>query len=98
MKNCLRALLLVTIGVMLLSPIAMAQDALSAILPSPYTTRVGSQLIYFYEDGANLGARGSFQSFLTVTNHNITTGIVVHFQFYQVFVSFRLDDKLSGTV
>lgn len=87
MKNCLRALLLVTIGVMLLSPIAMAQDALSAILPSPYTSRVGSQLIYFYEDGANLGARGSFQSFLTVTNTNITNGVIVHFQFYQVFVS-----------
>jgi len=87
MKNCIRALLLVTIGVMLLSPIAMAQDALSAILPSPYTTRVGSQIIYFYEDGANLGARGSFQSFLTITNHNITTGVIVHFQFYQVFVS-----------
>lgn len=87
MKNCLRALLLVTIGVMLLSPIAMAQDALSAILPSPYTTRVGSQIIYFYEDGANLGARGSFQSFMTITNHNITTGVIVHFQFYQVFVS-----------
>jgi len=82
MKNFVRALLLVTIGACLLSPIAMAQDALSVILPAPYTSRVGTQLLYFYEDGANLGARGSFQSFMTITNTNITTGVIVHFQFY----------------
>lgn len=84
MKNRVRALLLVTIGALLLSPIAMAQDALSVILPAPYTTRVGTQLIYFYEDGANLGARGSFQSFLTITNTSITSGVYVHFQWYVV--------------
>lgn len=84
MKNRVRALLLVTIGALLLSPIAMAQDALSVILPAPYSTRVGTQLIYFYEDGANLGARGSFQSFLTITNTSITSGVYVHFQWYVV--------------
>lgn len=87
MKNTFRALLLVTIGALLLSPIAMAQDALSVILPAPWTNRVGTQIIFFYEDGANLGARGSFQSFLTITNTNITTGVFVHFQFYQVVTS-----------
>jgi hypothetical protein len=84
MKNFGRALLLLTLGLVLMSQAAMAQDALSAVLPAPYTTRVGSQLMYFYEDGANLGARGSFQSFLTIVNTNITTGVWVHFQFYQV--------------
>jgi hypothetical protein len=82
MKNRVRALLLVTIGALLLSPMAMAQDALSVVLPAPYTTRVGTQLMYFYEDGANLGARGSFQSFMTIVNTSITSGVYVHFQFY----------------
>lgn len=84
MKNCLRALLLVTIASLLLSPVAMANDVLSAILPSPYTTRVGTQLVYFYEDSTSGGARGPFQSFLTITNTSITTGVFVHFQFYIV--------------
>jgi len=84
MKNFGRALLLLTLGLVLMSQAAMAQDALSAVLPAPYTTRVGSQLMYFFEDGANLGARGSFQSFLTIVNTNITTGVWVHYQFYQV--------------
>jgi hypothetical protein len=83
MKNLGRALLLLTLG-LVLSQAAMAQDALSTVLPAPYTTRAGSQLMYFFEDGANLGARGSFQSFLTITNTNITTGVWVHYQFYTV--------------
>lgn len=83
MKNFGRALLLLT-GLVLLSQAAMAQDALSVVLPAPYTSRTGSQLMYFYEDGANLGARGSFQSFLTIVNTNITTGVWVHYQFYTV--------------
>jgi hypothetical protein len=84
MKNFGRAVLLLLLGLMILAPAAMAQDALSVVLPSPYSSRVGSQLIYFWEDGANLGARGSFQSFLTIVNTNITTSITVHFQVYQV--------------
>jgi hypothetical protein len=83
MKNLGRALLLLTLG-LVLSQAAMAQDALSTVLPAPYTSRAGSQLMYFFEDGANLGARGSFQSFLTITNTNITTGVWVHYQFYTV--------------
>jgi hypothetical protein len=84
MKNFGRALLLLTLGLVLMSQAAMAQDALSAVLPAPYTTRAGTQLMYFFEDGANLGARGSFQSFLAITNTNITTGVWVHYQFYSV--------------
>jgi hypothetical protein len=87
MKNLGRAALLLMLGLMILAPAAMAQDALSVILPSPYSSRVGSQLIYFWEDGANLGARGSFQSFLTIVNTNITTSVTVHFQVYQVVTS-----------
>jgi hypothetical protein len=81
MKNFGRALLLL-LGLVLLSQAAMAQDALSAVLPAPYSSRVGSQLMYFFEDGDSLGARGKFQTFLTITNTNITTGVWVHFQFY----------------
>jgi len=84
MKNFGRALLLLTLGLVLMSQAAMAQDALSVILPAPYTSRVGTQLMYVYEDGANLGVRGSFQSFMTITNTNITTGVWVHYQFYVV--------------
>lgn len=84
MKNFGRALLLLTLGLVLMSQAAMAQDALSVVLPAPYASRVGTQLMYFFEDGLNLGARGSFQSFLTITNTNITTGVWVHYQFYQV--------------
>jgi len=83
MKNFGRALLLLTLG-LVLTQAAMAQDALSVILPAPYTSRVGTQLMYVYEDGANLGVRGQFQSFLTITNTNITTGVWVHYQFYTV--------------
>ena len=81
MKHFGRALLLL-LGLVLLSQAAMAQDALSAVLPAPYSARVGSQLMYFFEDGDSLGARGKFQSFLTITNTSITTGTWVHFQFY----------------
>jgi hypothetical protein len=81
MKNFGRALLLL-LGLVLLSQAAMAQDALSAVLPAPYSSRVGSQLMYYFEDGDSLGARGKFQSFLTITNTNLTTAILVHFQFY----------------
>jgi len=81
MKNFGRALVLL-LGLVLLSQAAMAQDALSKTLPAPWTSRVGSQLIYFFEDGDSLGARGKFQSFLTITNTNITSPVAVHFQFY----------------
>lgn len=84
MKNFGRALLLLTLGLVLMSQAAMAQDALSVILPAPYTSRVGTQLMYVYEDGANLGTRGAFQSFMTIVNTNITTGVWVHYQFYTV--------------
>lgn len=87
MKNFGRALLLLTLGLVLMSQVAMAQDALSMILPAPYSTRVGSQLIYFYEDGLNIPARGQFQSFMTIVNTSITSSVAVHFQFYQVISS-----------
>lgn len=81
MKNFGRALVLL-LGLVLLSQAAMAQDALSKTLPAPWTSRVGSQLMYFFEDGDSLGARGKFQSFLTIVNTNITSPVAVHFQFY----------------
>lgn len=84
MKNFGRALLLLTLGLVLMSQAAMAQDALSVVLPAPYTARVGTQLMYVYEDGANLGTRGAFQSFMTIVNQNITTGVWVHYQFYTI--------------
>lgn len=40
--------------------------------------------MYFFEDGDSLGARGKFQSYLTITNTNITLPVIVHFQFYVV--------------
>jgi len=86
MKNFGRALVLL-LGLVLLSQAAMAQDALSRILPAPWTSRVGTQLMYFFEDGDSLGARGKFQSFLTITNTNITSPVIVHFQFYVVDTS-----------
>jgi hypothetical protein len=84
MKNFGRALLLLTLGLVLMSQAAMAQDARSVILPAPYTSRVGTQLMYVYEDGVNLGARGEFKTFMTIVNTNITTGVYVHYQFYTV--------------
>jgi len=89
MKNFGRALVLL-LGLVLLSQAAMAQDALSKTLPAPWTSRVGTQLMYFFEDGDSLGARGKFQSFLTITNTNITSPVAVHFQFYV------LDGSSSG--
>jgi hypothetical protein len=83
MKNFGRALVLL-LGLVLLSQAAMAQDALSQILPAPWTSRVGTQLMYFFEDWNTAGSRGKFQSFLTITNTNITTAVAVHFQFYVI--------------
>jgi hypothetical protein len=91
MKNFGRALVLL-LGLVLLSQAAMAQDALSRTLPAPWTSRVGSQLMYFFEDGDSLGARGKFQAFLTITNANITSPVAVHFQFYQ------LDGSSAGCI
>jgi len=84
MKHFVRALMLLTLGLVLLCPAVVAQDALSAILPSPESTRVGSQLIYVFEDGASRSGVGPFVSYLTVTNTNISTGVQVHFQFYSL--------------
>jgi len=89
MKNFGRALVLL-LGLVLFCQAAMAQDALSKTLPAPWTSRVGSQLMYFFEDGDSLGARGKFQSFLTIVNTNITSPVAVHFQFYV------LDGSSSG--
>lgn len=83
MKNFGRALVLL-LGLVLFCQAAMAQDALSKTLPAPWTSRVGSQLMYFFEDGDSLGARGKFQSFLTIVNTNITSPVAVHFQFYVI--------------
>jgi len=87
MKHFVRALLLLSLGLVLMCPVAMAQDALSAILPSPESTRVGSQLIYVYEDSLTTSAllrNTQWQSFMTVTNTSITTSVQVHFQFYNI--------------
>jgi hypothetical protein len=65
----------------------MAQDALSPILPSPYSARLGSQLVYFWEEGTSATGRTPFKSFLTITNANITLTVTVHFQIYQVVTS-----------
>jgi len=89
MKNFGRALVLL-LGLVLFCQAAMAQDALSKTLPAPWTSRVGSQLMYFFEDGDSLGARGKFQSFMTIVNTNITSPVAVHFQFYV------LDGSSSG--
>jgi hypothetical protein len=42
MKNLGRAVLLLMLGLVMMAPVAMAQDALSVVLPSPYSSRVGS--------------------------------------------------------
>jgi hypothetical protein len=95
MKKLFRALLILPLAVLFLGQIAQAQDAMSVIMPSPWTSRVGSQLVYVFETGrsddaaapARIGSSGKpsteYRSFLVITNTNITTYVAVHYQFYQ---------------
>jgi hypothetical protein len=61
----------------------LAQDNQFPILPGPWNTRVGSQLIYFFEDG-NVTGRGTFKSYLAMANASLSKGVWIHFQFYTV--------------
>lgn len=85
MKKLFRALMLLPLAVLLLGQVAQAQDAMSVIMPAPWTARVGTQLIYVFETGARMGT--SFTSFLQITNTNITTYVAIHYQFYQATTS-----------
>lgn len=81
MRKYIGALLLLAAGLMIASPALLAQDALSAVLPAPWENRVGTQVIYFYEDSGAAAPTG-FKAFLTITNTSITTSVTVHIQVY----------------
>jgi hypothetical protein len=60
---------------------ARAQDTRSAAMMSPWSNRLGSQLIFFFEDG-DIPNRGSWQSYLTVFNANTRYDVILRFNFY----------------
>ncbi len=82
MKKFFGALLLLPVLVLVMAQFASAQDAMSVILPSPYNSRVGSQLLYFFEDGAASRTGSTFLSYLTITNTSIDTYVAIHYQYY----------------
>ncbi len=70
----------------------LAQEDLSPFLAVPWNSRLGGQLIYFYEDGnsvggQNSGSRGSWRSSLTLTNVHPSAKVKIHFQFYSPALS-----------
>ena len=60
---------------------ARAQDTRSAAMMSPWSNRLGSQMIFFFEDG-DIPNRGSWQSYLTVFNANARYDVILRFNFY----------------
>lgn len=81
MKKFFGALLLLPLVLVVMAQIVSAQDSMSVILPAPYTSRVGSQLLYFFEDGARDVNR--FKTYLTITNTSLNTYVAIHYQFYR---------------
>ena len=73
-----------------------AQESLSATLAAPWTSRLGGQLIYFYEDGNSVagtpsGSRGNWRSNLVLTNVHPTAKVKIHFQFYDSSLNMLMD-------
>jgi hypothetical protein len=58
-----------------------SQDSLSPILPSPWSNRLGGQLLFFFEDG-DVQNRGQWRSFLTVVNLHLYYHVTAKFQLY----------------
>jgi len=81
MKKFFGVLLLLPVLILMMAQFASAQDAMSVILPSPYNSRVGSHLLYFFEDGASRTG-STFLSYLTITNTSIDTYVAIHYQYY----------------
>lgn len=81
MKKFFGALLLLPLVLVVMAQMVSAQDAMSVILPSPYNSRVGSQLLYFFEDGKR--DVNTFKTYLTITNTSLDTYVAIHFQYYK---------------
>jgi len=89
MKKYFGALLLLPLVLLVMAQFAAAQDTMSAILSTPYNSRPGSQVLYFFTEselvsGAYTAISGgdAYKSYMTVTNTSTDTSVLVHYQFY----------------
>jgi len=92
MKKYFGALLLLPLVLLVMAQFAAAQETMSAVLSTPYNSRPGSQLLFFFVESEkdNTGAflpvnsGDTYKSYMTVTNVSTDTNVLVHYQFYNV--------------
>jgi len=84
MKKYFGALLLLPLVLMVMAQFATAQDTMSAVLSTPYNSRPGSQIIYYFNEGSLGSGTDSYKSWMTITNTSADTAVLVHYQFYNV--------------
>jgi len=82
MKKYFGALLLLPLVLMVMAQFATAQDTMSAVLSTPYNSRPGSQIIYYFNEGSLGSGADTYKSFMTITNASADTAVLVHYQFY----------------
>lgn len=94
MKKKSAVLLLLPIVLLVMAQFAAAQDNMSAILTTPYVARPGSQLVYYFNEGQTPNG-DIFKSYLTITNLNPDTNVLVHIQFYNVISCVEVYDYVD---
>ncbi len=82
MKKYFGALLLLPLVLMVMAQFATAQDTMSAVLSTPYNSRPGSQIIYYFNEGSLGSGADTYKSYMTITNTSADTAVLVHYQFY----------------
>ncbi len=71
-----------------------AQDGKSPAIPGPYSSRTAGQLIYCFEEG-DVPYRGSWKSYLTITNTSLNTYAALHYRYYSVGAHGGLSELLD---
>lgn len=89
MKKYFGALLLLPLVLLVMAQFAAAQDTMSAVLSTPYNSRPGSQLLYFFTESelvngtfTAISGGDAYKSYMTITNTSSDTSVLVHYQFY----------------
>jgi len=89
MKKYFGALLLLPLVLLVMAQFAAAQDTMSAVLSTPYNSRPGSQVLYFFTESelvsgtfSPISGGDAYKSYMTITNTSTDTSVLVHYQFY----------------
>jgi len=100
MKKYLGVLLLLPLVLLVMAQFATAQDTMSAVLSTPYNSRPGSQLVYFFTQSVQnpltaISGGDTYRSFMTITNTSTDTAVLVHFQFYNIALCTEVFDYVD---